>query len=116
MKKLVALFIATSAFSGTKLKWLLVVIPFIIIGCFENDEESESTAENENREKAILLSSAAIDIDGNINDWNGLNPVISDPVGDQQGNSSTDLIALYVARSNNQLAFLLQTERLFWKK
>lgn len=55
------------------------------------------------------LPVAMIVVDGGVTDWSGVSPIMTDASGDQNGNTSTDLTALYVAVSGSTLAFRMDT-------
>lgn len=60
-------------------------------------------------ENAIEIPSKLISIDGNNNDWSGVQPIGFDQTGDQNGNSSTDLVKVAIARSGENIALLIET-------
>ncbi len=52
---------------------------------------------------------AVISIDGNPSDWVNISTAVTDPAGDQNGNSSTDFTSLKVATSNDTFYLLMET-------
>ncbi|MBI1742391.1 hypothetical protein HYR54_04905 [Candidatus Acetothermia bacterium] len=63
---------------------------------------------------------AKIQIDGKVNDWEGI-PAFTDPAGDAQGDCSRDLVKTAIAPGENELYILLVTackpsldDRTFW--
>ena len=57
-----------------------------------------------------MLNSASITVDGSAEDWTNVSAMIVDASGDQNGNSSTDLISLRAVRSGDQLVLLMETD------
>lgn len=60
-------------------------------------------------QRKYLLRHAAINVDKSKNDWAGIEPVFEDPEGDATDGASpgTDIKALYMARNENYLYFLV---------
>ncbi|MCD6318663.1 carboxypeptidase regulatory-like domain-containing protein, partial [Candidatus Aerophobetes bacterium] len=59
-------------------------------------------------QKRTVPSVASITVDGDPNDWKGINPVVSDPQGDSSGKKSgTDVKAIYVAKDDTYLYFMM---------
>jgi len=53
----------------------------------------------------IVVTSKTITIDGNVTDWAGISPIITDAVGDSNSTSGSDISAVYVAKDNSNLYF-----------
>lgn len=58
---------------------------------------------------AIEIPVKSILIDGNNNDWVGVQPIGLDQTGEQNGNSSTDLVKVAIAKSGETIALLIET-------
>lgn len=56
------------------------------------------------------LPTASPVVDGNPVDWRILEPVVTDPAGDQNGNDSSDITTLYAAMDDARIALLMQTD------
>lgn len=65
------------------------------------------TEKSENIKVNFTLCSSTIP--SSFESWDEVCPVVTDPQGDQNGNSSTDLISLRAARMNNDLVLMMET-------
>ncbi len=78
---------------------LLVIIGMILL--FSNN--SVDATPN------IPVSIASITIDGNFNDWLGIDPILEDPQWDSTGGIGTDLKSMYLAKNDDYLFWRLDT-------
>ena len=72
------------------------------------DTVTEPLTEDEELYRGAIPS-ASISVDGTegSGEWSGITAIASDSTGDSQGNSSTDVTALYIARSSSSIFFRL---------
>jgi hypothetical protein len=53
----------------------------------------------------IVVTNKTITVDGNVTDWAGISPIITDAVGDANSTSGSDISAVYIAQDNSNLYF-----------
>jgi len=90
----------------TRSSALITTILAVIVNC---GGESDSDGDGSVLINSTLLPTATITVDGDASDWSAIDKIIVDPIGDQQGNISTDLVSVRVARSGTKLALLMET-------
>lgn len=85
---------------------LLIIAATMLSGCI--DEPEDANGGFNNTTPAIPLATATISTNGNSDDWLGIDPILTDPASDQNGNSSTDLISLSVAKDGTNMSMLME--------
>jgi hypothetical protein len=58
-------------------------------------------------QRLYIIARAAIDIDGSIDDWNGIEPAFLDNSNDNVGDSGLDIEGIYLARDNDYLYVMM---------
>lgn len=72
-------------------------------------EEDDTDQITESNRKEVTVVTKTITMDGEISDWEGIEPVIIDPVGDVVVYSGLDISAIYVAQDSNN--FYVRVDR-----
>lgn len=94
-----------------KIKFLILplMLIFTLNSCAEEEDEEDSGSNSNELIDAIALTEIAISIDGDASDWLAVETIFSDPVGDQNGNSSTDLVSFKAAYNADTFYLLMET-------
>lgn len=82
----------------------LLMSALVLVSCGGEDGGDN----NNGKKQPVIIPNAEITIDGSADDWAGIEPIMIDPQGDQNGNSSTDLVSLRVAMDGENMTLLME--------
>ena len=91
----------------TTMRCTLALFPLLALAACTDTVTEPLTEDEELYRGTIPIASISADGTEGSGEWIGITAIASDSAGDSQGNSSTDVTALYVARSSSRIFFRL---------